>query len=579
MVFAKFRSFLDAVMSRAFLLLLALSALLAAAGGVAAATNPPRSGGVALRGGDGSVTGGMATAGGRGGSGGPHAVSHGDSHAVSLGDSRHGGIPGGGSDEEREDGDGGHGGHGGRRHDDNDEDDSAADDEHESEHEGEDENKDDSDDDNEHGGGGGSSSHGGGLCGRGGCSNDSGEVGYWKLPDYGRCSIGTGSSGGAPRKADEAWCAGAAVGVKECCSRCSSVNATVDGTPFNCRHWAHIPSPGSHDRGSSEQRGKCVLLPAVDALTPEKARKGRCGTNTGGDTVRVGRRCAYGENDPHFLGAHGTRFDFNGLPRRSFCLYTDRRVHVNMAMRGYLNHRPLALPPTSAAGNHSTLAAARFVNGSAVRTWIRQLAIMWHDGESSNSSNVASANVNASSHSLVLTARDGKEQTRGAQGFLASASLDGKPLPRLTLGESHVLSNKRLVLSFVGQEKTGPFDMDVYTLRLENLLELELKLRAAHPLLQTPEDAQVHINLMFVDSNPSSEVHGVMGQTYRSGREQRTMEYSRLAALLHHPVSVDGEEGKGFLDGEVGDYETSGVTATDCRFTAFNGGQLPLLGE
>ncbi|CAI5508712.1 unnamed protein product [Closterium sp. Naga37s-1] len=556
-------------MSRAFLLLVTLSAVLAAVAGVAAATGPPRSGGIALRGGDGSVTGGAATTGVRGGSGDSrsvshgdsHAVSHGDSHDVSHGDSQHRGIPGGGSDEEREEDDEGHGGHGGQGHD-NHEVDSA--------NEGEDdsENGDDDEDDSEHGGGG--SSHGGGLCGRGGCSNDSGEVGYWKLPDYGRCSIGTGSSGGAPRKADEAWCAGAAVGVKECCSRCSSTNVTVDGTPFNCRHWAHIPSPGSHDRGSSEQRGKCVLLPAVDALTPEKARKGRCGTNTGGDTVRVGRRCAYGENDPHFLGAHGTRFDFNGLPRRSFCLYTDRRVHVNMAMRGYLDHRPLA----PSAGNRGTMAAARFVNGSAVRTWIRQLGIMWHDGESSSSSGSST-----SAHSLVLTARDGKEQTRGTQGFLASASLDGKPLPRLTLGKSHVLSNRRLILSFVGQEKTGLFDVDVYTLRLENLLELELKLRAAHPLLQTPEDAQVHINLMFVDSNPSSEVHGVMGQTYRSGREQRTMEYSKLAALLHHPVSVDGEEGKGFLDGEAGDYETSAVTATDCRFTAFNGGQLPLLAE
>ncbi|CAI5497951.1 unnamed protein product [Closterium sp. Naga37s-1] len=461
-------------MSRAFLLLLALSALLAAAAGATAATKPSRSGGIALRGGDGSVTGGTATAAGRGGSGDSHVVSHGDSH----GDSRHGGIPGGGSDEEREDDDRGHGGHGGREHD-KDEDDSAA--------EGDGDNEDGSDEDNEHDGG--SSSHGGGLCGRGGCSNDSGEVGYWKLPDYGRCSIGTAStsSGGAPRKADEAWCAGAAVGVKECCSRCSSVNATVDGTPFNCRHWVHIPSPSSHDRGSSEQRGKCVLLPAVDALTPERARKGRCGTNTGGDTVRVGRRCAYGENDPHFLGAHGTRFDFNGLPRRSFCLYTDRHVHVNMAMRGYLDKRPLALAPT--AGNRSTLAAARFVNGSAVRTWIRQLAIMWHDGDSSNSNSSissgsgsgASASDAASSHSLVLTARDGKEQTRGAQGFLASATLDDKPLPRLTLGSSHVLSNGRLILSFVGQEKTGPFDVDVYTLRLKNLLELELKLRAGAP--------------------------------------------------------------------------------------------------
>ncbi|GJP69088.1 hypothetical protein CLOP_g25709 [Closterium sp. NIES-67] len=348
--------------------------------------------------------------------------------------------------------------------------------------------------------------------------------------------------------------------------------ATVAGAA-RARAWSASSRHGSSSSSSSRQCGKCILLPAIDALTPVKATRERCGS-TNHTKVRVGKRCPYGENDPHFLGAHGTRFDFNGLPDRSFCLYTDRHVHLNMAMRGYLDSRPLpaaaataaaagsvaaaagsatpaAATSASAASSANVLAAARFVNGSAVRTWIRQLAIMWHDGEGSSSS----TNASTSSHSLVLTARDGKQQTRGSEGFLASATLDNVPLPRLTLGQSHILSNGRLNLSFVGQEKTGPYDVDVYSLRLDNLLELDLKLRAAHPLLQTPEDAQVHINVM----------------------ERRTMEYSRLSALLHHPVSVDGEEGRGFLDGEAADYETTGVTAADCKFTAFNGGQLPLL--
>ncbi|GJP64080.1 hypothetical protein CLOP_g21110 [Closterium sp. NIES-67] len=699
-------------MSRALLLLIALSALLAAAG--VAATKPSGSGGIALRGGSGGGGGksagvasttrgsanvtsaagggkGNATAGvkrggkvgvlcgecskggssgggaSRGGGGGGGRDDHhgsGGSHGGSHDDESHGdgSYHGRGRDEEQEDeedseeeeqrggshrgggdwdsadeeseddsdsaeadddesghghgggrggghGRGGRGGRGGGHSHDEEEEDESEEVEDDGEDEDEDEGGRSHGGHGERGGGRGGGGGCGGLCDRGGCSASSGVVDYWKLPKFQDCSS-SGSSSSAPRKGNEGWCARGAVNVKECCSKCRSTNATSDGKPFNCRHWVHIPSASSRhgssssSSSSSRQCGKCILLPAIDALTPVKATRERCGS-TNHTKVRVGKRCPYGENDPHFLGAHGTRFDFNGLPDRSFCLYTDRHVHLNMAMRGYLDSRPLpaaaataaaagsvaaaagsavpaagsatpaAATSASAASSANVLAAARFVNGSAVRTWIRQLAIMWHDGEGSSSS----TNASTSSHSLVLTARDGKQQTRGSEGFLASATLDNVPLPRLTLGQSHMLSNGRLNLSFVGQEKTGPYDVDVYSLRLDNLLELDLKLRAAHPLLQTPEDAQVHINVMFVDSNPSGQVHGVMGQTFRSGRERRTMEYSRLSALLHHPVSVDGEEGRGFLDGEAADYETTGVTAADCKFTAFNGGQLPLLVE
>ncbi|CAI5530539.1 unnamed protein product [Closterium sp. Naga37s-1] len=168
-----------------------------------------------------------------------------------------------------------------------------------------------------------------------------------------------------------------------------------------------------------------------------------------------------------FVGAHSTRFDFNGLPEKNFCLYTDRAVHVNMGMRGYLDSR-------------STQSAALVVNGSAVRTWIRQLAVMWTDADSDNT-----VSAKPAAHSLVLTARDGKEQLRGDSGFLASAEIDGTPLPRLTPGETRSLAGGKLSLEFVGEEKTGT----------------------------TPADAQVHINVMFTDASASSSVHGVMGQT------------------------------------------------------------------
>jgi hypothetical protein len=62
-------------------------------------------------------------------------------------------------------------------------------------------------------------------------------------------------------------------------------------------------------------------------------------------------------NDPHFVGARGTQFDFNGKPDRAFCLHTDARLHINMLMRGYLDDR--------------TQGATVLSSGKAVRTWIK----------------------------------------------------------------------------------------------------------------------------------------------------------------------------------------------------------------
>ncbi|CAI5508899.1 unnamed protein product [Closterium sp. Naga37s-1] len=366
-----------------------------------------------------------------------------------------------------------------------------------------------------------------GLCTKGGCDYTSGSFDYWTIPEYGACV-------NSPPSSSTPYCAAGSIHAKACCNKCSNTTGT---NSFNCRFWVHIPSSGgSSDTCSGKPCGKCILLPAIDGIEPVKG---------GGKKIRIGKACPTTKDDPHFLGAHGTRFEFNGLPEKSFCLYTDRLMHINMAMRGYYDDR--------------TESAALIVNGKAVRTWIRQLAIMWRSRD-------------GSSHSFVMTARDGKEQARG-DGFVKSIVADSKALPRMKVGESKKIAD--LTLTFNKIEKVGPYDVDAYTVKIGDQMELDLRLRVAHPLLQTPDDAETHINVMFTDVAPTADVHGVMGQTYRTGREKRTTDFSRLAAVLHHPVSADGAEGQGFLDGKVSDYETSSVTATDCRFSAFNTGELP----
>ncbi|CAI5490076.1 unnamed protein product [Closterium sp. Naga37s-1] len=220
-----------------------------------------------------------------------------------------------------------------------------------------------------------------------------------------------------------------------------------------------------------------------------------------------------------------------------------------MRMRGYYDTR--------------TVGASILKNGLAIRTWIRELGIMWVDAKTRRS------------HSFRILARDGKDTARG-KGFLKEIEYGGRMLPLLKLGGRYALDGG-LSFSFDAYESQGGgyFDVDAYHLEIADLLDLDIKLRVAHPLLQTPDDAQAHINVQFLQVLGTPEVHGIVGQTYRDGREKRTVTFAELAELTGRPIAADGEEGKGFLDGDVIDYTTSGVLRADCRYTAFSGERRP----
>ena len=147
----------------------------------------------------------------------------------------------------------------------------------------------------------------------------------------------------------------------------------------------------------------------------------------------------------------------------------------------------------------------------------------------------------------------------------------------MQIGQSLVRGSMNL--TFAGHEKQGGgyFDADAFTLSIGHLMHLRFTLRAAHPLLQTPDDAQVHFNVEFQDLDFTPDVHGVLGQTYRNGREKRAMDYSSLSRLLHRSVAADSDMGAGFLDGKVKGYEATSVLAPDCEYTAFGGHQLPAI--
>ena len=242
--------------------------------------------------------------------------------------------------------------------------------------------------------------------------------------------------------------------------------------------------------------------------------------------------------DPHFVGAHGTRYDFNGLPGRDYCLFSDSSVHINMHMIGY------------------GVNGGKPEDGKTVRTWIGKMAIMWK--------------VGGKSHSLVLSAREGPQVKRGP-GFLAGAELDRVALPALQEGETHALvGGGNFTFDHIGSWGHHKDPEDVYLITLPGLVTIRLALRTEVHRWRTRSNAWTHFDVSLSQVSSSSKVHGVLGQTFRKDRGSRSMDFRALTSLLRRPVAADGPSGAGFLDGSAADYETSGVLAADCRFSAFS---------
>jgi hypothetical protein len=246
-------------------------------------------------------------------------------------------------------------------------------------------------------------------------------------------------------------------------------------------------------------------------------------------------------NDPHLTGASGEAFDFNGLPDKTFCLVSDKDLHINMKLSGYFDDR--------------TEGATAFnEEGKAIRTWIKELGLMWRSrGEE---------------HTILMKARKGANQERG-DGFMEEVLVDGVAVPRLALGDELNLYNGQASVAFDSYEKVGPYDVDVYKVRIDGMLVAEVRLRVAHPLLQRPDDAQVHISMDIVDLAYTPTIHGVLGQTYRADREERALNYTTLATLMKTPIAADMESGRGFLDGLPADYVSSDVEVADCKFSQY----------
>eukprot|EP00271_Cylindrocystis_brebissonii_P016873 TRINITY_DN415_c0_g1_i1.p1 TRINITY_DN415_c0_g1~~TRINITY_DN415_c0_g1_i1.p1 ORF type:complete len:449 (-),score=17.49 TRINITY_DN415_c0_g1_i1:870-2216(-) len=400
-------------------------------------------------------------------------------------------------------------------------------------------------------------------CRTGSCSKNPGVIDTWAVPkisdiedacsacDYGVClktGFGTVSNG-----SDYMWWILVATSPGDCCAKCKAfptgAATKLSWTP-SCAWYQYRTLVGAPDgnNGVRTSGGYCYLYltnPSGKYINPTCATYQISGVKYLASvdyttTVGAGTACDKVINDPHFVGHHGARFDFNGMPGQTFCLITDANLHVNMKLTGYLDSRMEN--------------AVKVVDGKAVRTWMRELGFIWK--------------VRGKEHSLLLATRAGPEIERGS-GYMALVKADGVELPRLQVKDQRSLGGG-LILRFIEVEHEGPFTVEFYNVVIDGVLDMDLRVRVANSKLRTADDAEAHFSFGLNKLQTTASVHGVLGQTYRSDRGERNQDF---AAQLRSfaTFSADSESGKGFLDGTINDYTASAILSPDCKYSTYNG--------
>lgn len=189
------------------------------------------------------------------------------------------------------------------------------------------------------------------------------------------------------------------------------------------------------------------------------------------------------EGDPHFTGADSSHFDFSGVPNNTYCLISDPHFHVNAFFGGYY-------------GVYES-------NPSKSLTWMRKIGVLW------------------GRNSVLFEAREGSH-AEYEEGYMASIKFNGEKVNLPSPGDRASFAGGHLVISWVAaKEQSGDEIIDVYALDIKGVVSMILELRPEMPHFRTETDGTVHFDVYFPAVYLSDNVHGVLGQTFRSDHRDR----------------------------------------------------------
>ncbi|XP_020146497.1 uncharacterized protein [Aegilops tauschii subsp. strangulata] len=215
--------------------------------------------------------------------------------------------------------------------------------------------------------------------------------------------------------------------------------------------------------------------------------------------------------DPRFTGADGNNFYFHGKKDQDFCVLSDADLHINAHFIGKRN-------PTM----------------SRDFTWIQALGIRFAD------------------HRLYMGAQkttkwnndvDRLELTFDGESINIAADIGAKwqstAMPGLTVTRTTVTNGLSVQLK-------GVFDI------MAKVVPITKEDSRVHNYGMTEDDSLAHLDIGFKFYDLTGDVHGVLGQTYRSDY------INKLSVSASMPVM-----------GGIASYISSDIFAADCKVARF----------
>jgi hypothetical protein len=219
--------------------------------------------------------------------------------------------------------------------------------------------------------------------------------------------------------------------------------------------------------------------------------------------------------DPRFTGGDGNNFYFHGKKDQDFCILSDANLHINAHFIGKRN-------PAM----------------SRDFTWIQALGVRFAD------------------HRLYMGAKKTAKWNNDVDRL--DLAFDGAPIdipteigavwqsaaaPGLTVTRTATTNGVRVHL-------TGMFDI------MANVVPISEEDSRIHNYGVTDDDSLAHFDLGFKFIDLSDDVHGVLGQTYRSDYVNQLSVSSKMPVM-----------------GGAPNYVVSDIFATDCAVARFGAGR------
>eukprot|EP00899_Mesostigma_viride_P020300 jgi/Mesvir1/28271/Mv04798-RA.1 len=179
-------------------------------------------------------------------------------------------------------------------------------------------------------------------------------------------------------------------------------------------------------------------------------------------------------SDPHFVTAHGSKFDFNGLAGHTYCIVTDEKLQVNARFMGAAPESTLVSPTTDQFGGKPD-----------TRTWMDQVAIL-HGGDQ------------------VLVEAASPQQTSYAMSF-GTVHVNGEPL----LGRAGM--TKLASGLAVGRNKTR------VVITIPDLGAIEVQVVRADFWQPGSGPGRNFLNLQIKEYTGLTHAHGILGQSLGGG--------------------------------------------------------------